>query len=387
VQLVDEAQGRVVLPAILDSNFALADDLRHAVWIESRRPLEAPGLATGRAEAGTFRLAGALDARALAAKRMAVRVARDPGAVRRVARLGDGEPVVQHLLAQAPPDGSLMLVVDGSARLARSRAAIIKALDAIPDGMVVGAILAMDEPRRVALAPWSASQRQAIEALLREAGFRGGQDNTPALTDALHALEREPNATLLWIHGPQPVAFAATAGRLEQAATRQVRPPALLLYAVEPGPNELLPDTVWAWSARTLPRTGAVEADLAGYFAARAKPRWTARREPAGAQEPAEGSAHIARLWASDRVLELMRASELNRAPAVALATQYRLVTPVSGAVVLETQRQYDQNGLQPVSQASVPTVPEPHEWALIFIAGAFLLRLIWQNRQRLVAA
>ena len=57
-----------------------------------------------------------------------------------------------------------------------------------------------------------------------------------------------------------------------------------------------------------------------------------------------------------------------NRAAAVALASRYRLVTPVSGAVVLETQQQYDESRLTPVSQAqaTVPTVPEPHEWALL---------------------
>ena len=88
----------------------------------------------------------------------------------------------------------------------------------------------------------------------------------------------------------------------------------------------------------------------------------------------AKGSDHIARLWASDRVLELMRADPAgNRAAAVALATQYRLVTPVSGAVVLETKQQYDESRLTPVSQATVPTVPEPHEWALLLIACAAL--------------
>jgi hypothetical protein len=78
------------------------------------------------------------------------------------------------------------------------------------------------------------------------------------------------------------------------------------------------------------------------------------------------------------------------RGEAVALATQYRLVTPVSGAVVLETQRQYDESRLTPVSQATVPTiptVPEPHEWALMIIACGGLIWLVWRNRQRIAVA
>jgi hypothetical protein len=99
----------------------------------------------------------------------------------------------------------------------------------------------------------------------------------------------------------------------------------------------------------------------------------------------APGSDHIARLWASERVLELMRANPTgNRPAAVALATEYRLVTPVSGAVVLETKQQYDEASLTPVSQATVPTVPEPHEWALLLIACAGLLWWAWRNRRLL---
>jgi len=70
-----------------------------------------------------------------------------------------------------------------------------------------------------------------------------------------------------------------------------------------------------------------------------------------------------------------------NRAAAVALASQYRLVTPVSGAVVLETKQQYDESRLTPVSQATVPTVPEPHEWALLVIACAGLMWWTWRHR------
>jgi hypothetical protein len=89
-------------------------------------------------------------------------------------------------------------------------------------------------------------------------------------------------------------------------------------------------------------------------------------------------------------VLELMRTDPTgNRAAAVALASRYHLVTPVSGAVVLETQQQYDESRLTPVSQAqaTVPTVPEPHEWALLLVACAMLAWFGWRGRQRLVAA
>jgi hypothetical protein len=203
-------------------------------------------------------------------------------------------------------------------------------------------------------------------------------------------LEPEPNATLLWIHGPQPVHFQETAAALEQAAARLSTLPRMILYQVEPGPNELLPDAPWAWGARSLPQTSAPETDLADFFMrtmSRA-PAYEIRRAQAQSTEGLRrGSDHIARLWASERVLELLRADPTrNRAAAVSLATQYRLVTPVTGAVVLETQQQYDESRLTPVSEATVPTIPEPHEWALALIACAGLAWFAWRHRPRIAA-
>jgi hypothetical protein len=146
----------------------------------------------------------------------------------------------------------------------------------------------------------------------------------------------------------------------------------------------------WVWGAASLPQTSSPAADLSGLFdrtMSRAPALVISRVQGQSTEGLRRGSDHIARLWANDRVLELMRADPINnRAAAVALATQYRLVTPVSGAVVLESQQQYDESRLTPVSQATVPTIPEPHEWVLALIACAALGWFIWRNRRRQMA-
>ena len=89
----------------------------------------------------------------------------------------------------------------------------------------------------------------------------------------------------------------------------------------------------------------------------------------------------MARLWASEQVLALMQADPaIHREAALALAAKYRLVTPVSGAVVLETRQQYEASGLTPANPSTVPTVPEPHEWALIIVALSVLTWLRWRQ-------
>jgi hypothetical protein len=280
-----------------------------------------------------------------------------------------------------------MLVIDGSARLAGTTTQFVKALDAIPSTLKVGAIIATETMQLVPPALWSDDQRRKITTLLRATSFYGGQDNAPAMAKALGLLEAEPNAIVLWVHGPQPVRFRGSAAQLEQATARLPRLPQVVLYNVEPGPNELLPDAPWTWGARSLPQTGALESDLTSFFAriSGRTPAFTIHREPNQATEGlAKGSDHVARLWANDRVLELMRANPAdNRAAAVSLASQYQLVTPVSGAVVLETKQQYQESQLSPVSKNTVPTVPEPHEWALAIIACASLMWLAWRSRQR----
>jgi hypothetical protein len=394
LEVVGPSRARLVLPALVDRNFSFAADMSHDVWIEGKQALaaSAAGLTASRVDDRLFRITGAVGDRDLARTRQAITVQRNPATGSLAARFGDGELIVQDIARGTPQaDAALMLVIDGSARLADTTERLIAALEAIPAGIKVGAIVASEPTRSVDVAPWSDAQKRAVVKLVRSTSFVGGQDNAPALAEALAMLEAEPNATLLWIHGPQPVTFRASAGRLEQAGARLSRLPDLVLYSVEPGPNELLPDAPWAWAARSLPQSGAPAADLAGFF-----PRFSdktqtfaIRRTPAQAAEGlAKGSDHITRLWAKDRVLELMRANAAgNREAAVALATQYRLVTPVSGAVVLENKQQYDESRLTPVSQATVPTVPEPHEWALALIACAALMWFARRNRQRLAAA
>ncbi|UUZ47868.1 hypothetical protein LP420_33035 [Massilia sp. B-10] len=99
--------------------------------------------------------------------------------------------------------------------------------------------------------------------------------------------------------------------------------------------------------------------------------RWRVQRERAPVRpmsNEALTSGHLARLWAFDQVRD-KAADPAQRAAAVEMARTYQLVTPVSGAVVLESKAQYDAAGLEPVAPGSVPTIPEPETWAMLAVA------------------
>jgi len=65
----------------------------------------------------------------------------------------------------------------------------------------------------------------------------------------------------------------------------------------------------------------------------------------------------------------------------VDLAARWQLVTPVTGAVVLETRQQFTEAGLTPVDPLTTPQiVPEPSTGALLMVGIGLWL---WLGRRR----
>ena len=104
---------------------------------------------------------------------------------------------------------------------------------------------------------------------------------------------------------------------------------------------------------------------------------------------------HLMRLFVYNHVMQQAGAGLLNgEMPAdslVAEAAEAHVVTPVSSLVVLESQKDYDRfdikdtDGLKNATKSSTGAVPEPHEWALIFLAIFILFTLkfgpVWKRR------
>jgi hypothetical protein len=389
LQLLSRERAALTLPAIVERNFSFSADTKHALWIEGERTLtfNGPGLKIDQVTDGNFRLKGSITDRDLALLRPQIITERDAAVTRVLARANGSVPIVQEIVdVGAAQPGTLMIVLDASKQLGPHAQDIAASLDTIPKEVRVGLMVAGDVLTEVAPAKWTSGHARTVKHAILNAGYAGGKDNTEALTQAIMALEREPQADLLWIHGPQPMTFRSTAGQLEQVTQRLSKFPRLTLYAVEPGPNELLPDEPWAWGATLWPARGSMKADLTAYLTetfVRSGALTVTRRADATDAGRGTGSEHIARLWARDEVLSLMIAKgEAARAEAVQLAADQRLVTPVSGAVVLETQRQFAENNLSPVNKSTVPTVPEPHEWAMIIMAALMLLWMAWKQWQ-----
>ncbi len=225
---------------------------------------------------------------------------------------------------------------------------------------------------------------------LNSSKFEGGADNAPALLKAWDLAAQKPgNNAIVWIHNPQRLLLTP----VDELRQRWERPYGPKLYSVQirsgadeierrlDGINEVLP----------VARSASLQGDLEILFAqltGRVKKlefvRSSRKFDRQMAMAGTETSDHLARLWASDEVTRILAMRDMSLTDeAMTLAARYQLVTPVTGAVVLETADQYRASGLEPVNAGTVPTIPEPGMVALLIVAGAFLIWLMYMKYRK----
>jgi hypothetical protein len=235
LDLTDPAKAGLVLPAIVDRNFGIGPDAGHAVWIDGKSALS-PGSTGLSVSSGGQTISGTLSDRLMSGARQAVFAARDPGPRRVTASIAGVPPVTQAIVSSTAggagqPDilPAVMIVLDGSVSLARSAAGVARALDGIAPKTPVGLVIAGTDTVTIPMAEMTPAHRATLQRAIAASPYTGGQDNAAGLAAGLRALDRDPAATLLWVHGPQPVELSGARAALEQAIDRQTVKPRLVL--------------------------------------------------------------------------------------------------------------------------------------------------------------
>ena len=232
-------------------------------------------------------------------------------------------------------------------------------------------------------------------AALANATFAGGADSLPALIAAWDLAAAVPSGAVLWIHGPQPLLLGSPAPLLQRLERQRDRPP-VYTYAAVGGQNHLLASIGGAPAVTAVPRFTTDSGDLRQFMrqlTGGEQHLQAVRTRLVAGPRSVDGSVatsdHLVRLWAHDRIRELLRGGN-DRPPtaaeqgeALALARRYHLVTAVSGAVVLESDAATVAAGLEPGNASDVPTVPEPETWALLLLLAATLLWAAVQRRRQ----
>jgi hypothetical protein len=383
------AEGLVRLPFFSERNFAPRAGLEHGLWLEAPTAVQLLQPMTSMvcaARDSAWVLRGNLGAAALD-QIQAVRVARNPLRTDAWAWLDAASNTIvrQHISAtNAVPPQRIVLVLDQSRRMAAYTNMVNQALRALPSGVEVALLAAGDTVRELLPPTWwtPAAQAQATAALAALT-YVGGCDNAPALTRAWDLAAARAPSLVVWLHATQPLQ-ARTSEALRQRLARQPWSPVILDLQCGTGPNALAAQLNGLVALQSAVRFGEPAHDLERLVA-----QWQPAAAAVGVQRWCENpgsntaglcaDAQLARLWANDHVQTLCgqrRASATSNAVAVAMAQH--VVTPVSGAVVLETDAQFQAAGLTPVSDDLVPrVVPEP------CLTGLLMLALILRMRRR----
>lgn len=384
------------LPHFSGRNFNIASDLIHHVWIESDGGLRADGVSLSARRAEPYGLRGKITTDGL---RAALLRSKWGGARSSTAKDGSHWTVHQNFeRRQTPGPSHLVVVVDTSASTTMLADELEDRMAELADGIPLTLVFTGDGgPSEVAF-PSGADARGIREAFSAR-DFAGGRDNAEALALGVErAIERQASE-VLWLHGPQPTSFTSAAG-ISQVFERAKVVPTIVPFELAPGDNLVEHELARDVAIERPAMRGGPMAELAHHFGKYGAEQLVAVRsnleneplslfpEPpstgvtAGAAASGSGS-HLVRLWAADYVRG--ECDGLPRADCVKLAATHQLVTPLSGAVVLENQQQYDEAGLTAVDPATVPTIPEPETWLLICVLMLALLALYWREQQGVV--
>lgn len=403
--LPDTGRASLRLPYVTERNFNVDTSIRHLVWIEATNRLttQKKGLTVEEAAGGVFAVRGELTTAALWGPSSVIEAARAEEHTQAWSKdlvSGDGNIILQTINErEATAPDRVILVVDGSAGMARYASEIAEALRSAPKGLPLSVVIAGDTPDKAEHQPSEAGKEDygRLAAQVETFRYRGGRDNVSALARSWDGAAQGSKGMVVWIHAGVPVVME-NPDVLRQRWDRRPDGPELYDVPVSAGPNLVLSDLDRVPRVKAVPRLGTLKEDLAKFLSS-LRPGGEvieARQERLGpdkapnAEEMKKTSDHLVRLWAAGEISRLIASSKPAEVEeAVRLASAYHLVTPVSGAVVLETAKDFEREGLTPAKTAqaadkmTVPTVPEPETWMLM---GILALACLWAVKRRRAA-
>jgi hypothetical protein len=376
-----DGKGWLRLPHIVERNLAVPEKLEHAVWAQAGVPLHgSESLQAGPAVDGSgHSLHGKLGANdILDCETGTIWLDAVAAAGTYAGRFENVEATLEMTPNAAPSVGEAILVVDGSKSMAGARIDWRKAVAAIPPGVSVKAFYAQAEERDTPYKSQGASQRAELGEWLA-AKKPGGGINPAGVLEAAFEEAQSTRATIVWIHGPQPVTMPGGQS-LEQWASHSTS--RLIDVQVIPGPNRFVERLDRALGEETAPLLGSAMETVLYVLRTLQTEDVERRYRVATAEKAAENAArpHVVRLAIADAV---GRANPVERPRLARLAADARLVTTATSAVVLENRAQYEAHDLDPSANPEwIPAVPEPEEWALLALAALCAVAVFYRKRR-----
>lgn len=353
-----EADGAATVPHLLASNFSFDPDLDAVVWMDGPADL----VTDPASKPAKIPLP---DRRA----RWIWRASEPPEVWVRVPR-ADPPVLLKERLAEY--DGTVVVTLSGEER---------GRLKPLADALWAyhgrgGIIIAHDRVRRF-------ESGEEASRFVRGLTLAGGIDTVPALEAGFDLALQSGHAALWWIHGAQPLLLSSTVAldRLQARAGQRVDCRASSLGPVVNRVRE-------EGSLRRWP--GGVLALRGGVWVLPEPVEPLALADPSAVPVRRDGAArHEDNVRIAHALESAWREAGAGKNAGAAIeamrqrAIAQQLVTPLTGAVVLETAAQYEANGLEPIDPETAPTfsaIPEPAD--LVFFLSLFALLAMLLRRR-----
>jgi hypothetical protein len=246
----------------------------------------------------------------------------------------------------------LAVVIDGSQAIGSHQEEIVRALATIPKSIETKVMVADHRDSVETLSVAEAINR------LRNVEYGGGCDDTNALLAAKKHIGRNAHGAIFWIHGPQPLVFQNDQEPLQALMNRGEHRLKVYEYQIDAYQsngvknylNKLDPSASPVF--RTISQDSSVEKDLTTCFngSLAGGANFDIVREKVPNTHSLSTSydfpvaSRLSTIWAADEARKCAGLGD--SATAVLLGIAYRVITPVTGAVVLEMQSDYQYQNL-----------------------------------------
>lgn len=387
LQLDSATQGYLRLPYLVEQNFNLGKPKMHSVQVQanaenmvssSRLLPSAPSLstATWQGELANSELSST-ESIVSVSRKAGTRIVWTPNPL-------DKEAIIWQSVEERmiPRPDRIILVLDSSAGMSAHLAEVANSLDALPPGVDLSVLIVSDGGADL-LTPAQAVSPPlpALANHIRSTQCEGGRSNVPALLQAWDLAAASDAGMVVWVHRPIWELTDAPEPLLERWREGRVKP-RFLDVQTEVGPNRLLERLEAAEGFESVTRRWSLSHDLRRIFSlskqtsvATTLVRGSDADEPRSASLASGSTARaMSCLWASDRISSLLHAEVPDNDAALSLARRYHLVSPVSGAVVLETDEEYIRAGLVSAPPMEVAPAQSPEIVSLFPTGGVGLM-------------
>jgi hypothetical protein len=393
VQLNSLTEGSLSLPRLQKMNFGVSSSMSDEQrWVDANTSISAPGWirisGTEQPLENNFRILIPYPGIELPSGSIRVPLRQDATTLRSRFSSETKNQIVEQSFrtSSVPPPPSLILVVDGSAVMKERLSLIEELIDSISSTTKLSVYFAGDNVEELVTSQTIPTDwvKSRLQERLRQQSYQGATDNGVALLAALQETRRlqgesiipKQQPRVIWLHAQQPYLFASyevVGNFLEK--NESIEPIISIQTDYERGEiaQESVPFSRVEYRLTSSESLSLISCRLLGTHECIERD-FTVK--PASQISSTLGNAglHLTYLWGAREVRRMVNEGETSEA--MKLATELKIVTPVTSAIVLETERDYEESGITPPTgtggtkpgaiSGTIPTTPEPEDIALI---------------------